>query len=41
MADPERHAAELVQYFLVNESLGMSAGKTAAQVAHAATLTSP
>ena len=41
MADPERHAAELVQYFLVNESLGMSAGKTAAQVAHAVTLTSP
>lgn len=30
---------EIVQYFVVNTELGMSSGKTAAQVAHAATVT--
>lgn len=31
---------DLVQYFIVNKELNMSKGKTAAQVAHAATLSS-
>ena len=30
--------SELVQYFIVNKDLGMSPGKTSAQVAHVATI---
>ncbi len=33
----DTHTQHMVQYYVVNESLNMSPGKIAAQVAHAAT----
>lgn len=36
--DSEKDEDELVQYYIVNSELNMSAGKIAAQVAHVATL---